>query len=118
MTEGNKRRNLIPDLKKLRRAWLQPSISNFNEFFKELAKAAKESFKADKVTVWDNGVYTDSLLLLGSYPSQKQTHYTIPKKGSFTGSAIQRCEIIQHDNLPANIGELEVFHQAGGNEDE
>jgi len=53
------------------------------------------------VTIWNNNVYGDSLVLLASTPEREasESSHTITRSSSFTGQVIQDCDIIYVDDL-------------------
>ena len=103
-----------------RTSGLHPSVTDVSEFFRLMAKSAREAFKADMVTIWDNNVYGDCLVLLGTSPQAvpERLHQTMPRDLSYTGLVIERCDVVMHDNLTRQIGkrrfiDLDTFSDLG-----
>jgi signal transduction histidine kinase len=91
-------------LKKFRAARLKPAVKDLHEFFQLVAKASREAFEAQFVTVWDNNVYGNCLVLLASDPALPGVidDHTVPRENSFTGLAVKKCEVISRENLLAS----------------
>lgn len=112
MIEDRQYQDLSLGLEKFRSAWLKPSIRDISEFFQSVAKASRESFGAKFVTIWDNNVYGNCLVLLVNDPPlpSEPDRYTIPKETSLTGLAVKKCEIIVHENLHAPSGSRRFYN--------
>src|SRR5438093_7655250 len=85
--EGQHYQDLPLRLKKFRAVWLKPAVRDLREFFQLVAKVSREAFEAQFVTVWDNNVYGNCLVLLASDPALPGVidDQTVPRENSYTG---------------------------------
>jgi len=83
------------------------SVATVPEYFGLLAATCRDEFRAALVTVWDNNVYGEHLVLLASSPAREPAlgSSTIHRQGSLTGLAIERCDVVWHTDLSGSIGD-------------
>ncbi len=85
---------------------LFPPQINVELFFHSLAEVLADVFKSKLVTIWDNNLYSKTLVLQSSCPKRQPEHgsYAIATERSFTGLAVERHDIVVHYDLTKDDG--------------
>jgi signal transduction histidine kinase len=73
-----------------------PAVQDLPTFFRHLAAAFRQVFRAQVVTIWNNNVYGPCLVLLASSPERTPDDGadTISASTSYTAAAIADCDIV------------------------